>query len=740
LVLARRSVVPGVLGAAALLPAIAWLRTALFAGLAPSFRDQGDFFFPLKLYTADRIGAGQIPLWNPLSGLGEPWLANGQSGVFYPPTAFFLLPSPALAAALFLLLHFAIGVSGAWRFAREEAVSGAGALVAAGAFGACGFAASLSVYWNHFGAWAYLPWIAALARSGLRTRGSRVALAAAIGLQAMAGSPEVCAASLVVAALFAWEARPAPPSGWLEPPPGRRVRRVAGAAALGLALAAWTLVPMAELAFHSDRREPLAASERDRGAAGWFAVSSALGFSPGASGTEYLSTLYAGPLLLFAAGAAFAEKERRRLAILLGGFALAGVLVAMAGAPGSWLRALPLLDRVRYPAKALALTFFSLAMLAGLGADALRFDRGRKRAVFLVGTGLAGLALLLFSRQPPLARVAEGAGLAALILLALPAAAGASPSSAGRGAALETAAAAGLLVALFSAGASVFRFAPEEAIRRVPPSVPFLSHIAGRVLTPPPGRLVPWVLRDTRFDAGTLSRQRESFLGYTNLLAGVMTVRTAAALPTLGAHRIASSIDGGNPVLAGGAAGARVVWTPFAPQDPGTRRIGEFFLEPVEPYRSRLSFVTKYRVEPDRTRAWERSSKGEIDWSREVFVDREPAPRPAPSARRSFVVARIAEDFAERVAADVNSDAAGLLVLADLHYPGWTAQVDGSPAPILLADGYLRAVALPAGQHRVVFRYRPIAFYAGAAISVAALLTLAVLLLSGPPAARGSSA
>ena len=59
----------------------------------------------------------------------------------------------------------AVGVSGAWRFAKEETVSDAGALIGAAGFGACGFAASLSVYWNHFGAWAYLPWIAACARS-----------------------------------------------------------------------------------------------------------------------------------------------------------------------------------------------------------------------------------------------------------------------------------------------------------------------------------------------------------------------------------------------------------------------------------------------------------------------------------------------------------------------------------------------------------------------------------------------
>jgi len=172
----------------------------------------------------------------------------------------------------------------------------------------------------------------------------------------------------------------------------------------------------------------------------------------------------------------------------------------------------------------------------------------------------------------------------------------------------------------------------------------------------------------------------------------------------------------------------------------GSRKTGEFFLAPINPYRSRLSFVTAYRVEPVLTRAWERAARGEKDWSREVYLDREPDPRPAASAKRSFVVGRIAVDEAERVAADVNSDAAGILVLADLNYPGWTARVDGRPAPILAADGYLRAVALSSGAHRVEFRYRPVSFYAGAAVSLAALVTLAVLSRRGPARARRSAA
>ena len=47
------------------------------------------------------------------------------------------------------------------------------------------------------------------------------------------------------------------------------------------------------------------------------------------------------------------------------------------------------------------------------------------------------------------------------------------------------------------------------------------------------------------------------------------------------------------------------------------------------------------------------------------------------------------------------------LILGDLAYPGWWATVDGVEAPILVADGVFRALALPPGEHVAVFAYRP---------------------------------
>ena len=92
---------------------------------------------------------------------------------------------------------------------------------------------------------------------------------------------------------------------------------------------------------------------------------------------------------------------------------------------------------------------------------------------------------------------------------------------------------------------------------------------------------------------------------------------------------------------------------------------------------------------------------------------------------------RIVVDRPERVEIEAQLDGAGLLVLADAFDADWRAKVstDGQPpreATVLRTNRIMRGVALPAGRHRVEYRYRPKRFYIGAAVSITAWCLLAV--------------
>lgn len=62
----------------------------------------------------------------------------------------------------------------------------------------------------------------------------------------------------------------------------------------------------------------------------------------------------------------------------------------------------------------------------------------------------------------------------------------------------------------------------------------------------------------------------------------------------------------------------------------------------------------------------------------------------------------------DAVTIDVTAQTPGVVVLHDTFYPGWVAQVDGRPAPILRADLIFRAVEVAAGRHSIEFRYQPL--------------------------------
>ena len=50
-------------------------------------------------------------------------------------------------------------------------------------------------------------------------------------------------------------------------------------------------------------------------------------------------------------------------------------------------------------------------------------------------------------------------------------------------------------------------------------------------------------------------------------------------------------------------------------------------------------------------------------------------------------------------------DSTGLVILADVYYPGWELTIDGKPAPIYRVNGLMRGAVVPSGPHRLVYTY-----------------------------------
>jgi len=81
-----------------------------------------------------------------------------------------------------------------------------------------------------------------------------------------------------------------------------------------------------------------------------------------------------------------------------------------------------------------------------------------------------------------------------------------------------------------------------------------------------------------------------------------------------------------------------------------------------------------------------------------------------------------------RVVLSVSVPQGGWLVLADSWFPGWSSRIDGARGENFVANGLLRSIWLPPGDHSVEFTYLPSSVLVGLAISVLAWPTLVALL------------
>jgi hypothetical protein len=331
-----------------------------------TFRDHTDYFQPLRWYTATSLKAGHLPLWNPYNASGEPWLANPQTAVFYPPAWLFVVLPFEAAYMLYLALHLALlGCGALLLFARRNSLGAA--LIGATALMLCGPTLSLLDVQNNLTTFAWLPLVL---WCGL-TRANAMGSAAAIAMSFLAGEPFFAA---IGALLFAVVRR----------------RDVLDVAAQSFALAGVQLVPFLAMLRGSDRAGALLADLREAmPLRDWLRVAvppslAGSGFDPHL-GQHFIPVVYVGLVtsVLAIAGAVFAWRRAGAWLALLA----AAVLFAHVPLPF-----------YRYPARLVPFGALAIAAIAVEGWDvAARLIPFRSIAVLVA---LAVAAELLAFAKP----------------------------------------------------------------------------------------------------------------------------------------------------------------------------------------------------------------------------------------------------------------------------------------------------------------------------------------------------
>lgn len=544
------------------------------------------------------------------------------------------------------------------------------------------------------------------------------------------------------------------------------------ALALGTGLAMVQLLPSWELSGHTERadfpyEEAVVSSIQPH----WLLTALLPGlFSPDGpapywgSGDPAETNVYAGllPLFFAALGATRARpEERRTVALLVGGGALALVLAL---GQHTWLYrlaydVLPGVDRVRRPANYVPLFQFALALLAAFGVRALERDSPTMETgrLLLRWTGRALLALLILlgfstlmlanavgqSTLDVWRGVVDGLVFAAFVLAASAAVLLARTSW---GLSLRVVlvlllAVTALDLATASAGASYkhHRMRPDSYIGldwAGDPNAPIVRLLQASQQRDAPDRfrILPRQVGSI-WQNGPLVWQLDSAWGYSVLwLTAYRTLFDAATAdpssPLFDLMNVRYVLTPGPieetfPGLAAGDVRPIYDGSPRVFENPSAfPRVWVASEAVLLPREQQIAYLSAHAP-----------ALRDL-----VVLDQDAAvpPQAAPGAGTPATApgtAQIVHYENTRVVVEARLARDAFVVLLDTAYPGWEARIDGERVPLYRADHAFRAVWVPAGEHRIEFRFTAPTIRNGAVVSGASVLALAGLVLVS--AARG---
>ncbi len=161
-------------------------------------------YYPWRLFAAESLRAGIIPLWNPYQFCGTPFVANAQSAVFYPLNAIFWALPVSRAFGWSAWLHLLLTGWFAYLFLRKIGAERIGAVAGAIVWQGNGF----FLAWIHLPTVlctaAWLPLILFFVERALSEGRLRWALAAgcSLGLGGLAGHPQILQLIVLLTAAY----------------------------------------------------------------------------------------------------------------------------------------------------------------------------------------------------------------------------------------------------------------------------------------------------------------------------------------------------------------------------------------------------------------------------------------------------------------------------------------------------------------------------------------------------------
>jgi len=679
--------------ALSLLAALAvWLMWGpLVQGNALYFRDLQVFFVPLKRFLADSLARGELPFWNPGVSLGTPFFAEMQTGVLYPLSWLLLLADGNHGIALLLTFHLLLAAGGSYGLARSMGLAAPAALASAAVFSFGGCLLSTLNMINFMQALAWLPWVLwAFERDARAPAARRWVLAAiAVGLQTLAGAPDVSIMTgLVVAARQVLLAGGGMRQrlAWLP--------RVAAAYLAALLLASPQLLATYELYGQSVRAAGLSAEEIQSYSLRMGDLLSLVRAPPLSREDWRIDALYPDghvPLFLslyiggigaaFALYALWARRGPALFWLALGG---AGVFLALGGnnPVARWIY--ETIAIFRYPEKYVVLLHVGLALLVGLGVDAWL----RRHA------------------ERPRWRLAAVAAVAVLMLE----------------------------LAWFNGEINLEAPGDYYQLDDIPETRWLAQPGAGFVYTRPWYRDQPDSVREVY---GAYRRLLSPHIG---TLAGIRYAQGTEGL-TLRDHALISNLLDQLPpngrflnhlaflnvryVMSDAPLFQRSRWLKRAARrltprlwDVGQPRPMLYF--PPEVLNRGGDYLQMAVEDPavitgQRAFASTPSGSDEAGLRGRVLDSRRPSPN--------------------RLTARVRVDGRGLLVWNESYYPGWQVRVDGESRPVVRANHFFNGVWLENGEQDVEFEFVPNNFHLGLGLSALVLLLLTMVYLNRWPRA-----